>query len=138
MSDHRALLRDQLRRHEGVRRKPYKDSVGKLTIGVGRNLEDKGLRPAEIDFMLENDMVDAESDARAVFPDFDSLSVNRRVVLCDMAFNLGRARLAGFKSMLWCLKREDYYGAAKEMRKSKWAAQVGVRAIILARQMERG
>ena len=36
-------LIDLLMKHEGVRNKPYEDTVGVLTIGVGRNLDDVGL-----------------------------------------------------------------------------------------------
>ena len=38
--------------HEGRRAFPYRDSVGKLTIGVGRNLSDRGLSEGEIDQLL--------------------------------------------------------------------------------------
>ena len=47
-------LIEQLRLHEGVEHMPYKDTVGKLTIGVGRNLDDRGLSDDEIDYILSN------------------------------------------------------------------------------------
>lgn len=53
---YRDILRPQLRIDEGVREFPYTDTVGKLSIGVGRNLDDVGLRPDEIALMLENDI----------------------------------------------------------------------------------
>jgi hypothetical protein len=56
----RERLRDSLKLHEGLRLKPYKDSIGKLTIGFGRNLDDNGIRPNEAAYMLEGDIDEAE------------------------------------------------------------------------------
>jgi lysozyme len=49
-------LIEQLRRDEGVRLHPYTDTVGKLTIGVGRNLADMGISDAEATVLLQNDI----------------------------------------------------------------------------------
>lgn len=138
MSDHRDIVRAQLRIDEGVRAKPYRDSVGKLTIGVGRNLDDVGLRPDEIALCLENDIAAAEADARVLFEGFDRLSANRRAVLVNMAFNLGRDRLAGFKKFRAAVDARHYALAAEEMLDSRWAQQVGIRAIRLSHQMKEG
>ena len=43
-------IEEQLILHEGLRLKPYRDTVGKLTIGVGRNLDDVGITRAEAFF----------------------------------------------------------------------------------------
>lgn len=51
-------LREQLERHEGLRLKPYKDTVGKLTIGIGRNLDDKGISRKEAFALLDNDIAE--------------------------------------------------------------------------------
>ena len=37
----------QLIEHEGLEQKVYRCTAGKLTIGVGRNLEDKGITEEE-------------------------------------------------------------------------------------------
>ena len=136
--DHRDVVRAQLRIDEDVRAKPYRDTVGKLTIGVGRNLDDVGLHPDEIALMLDNDIVAAELTARVLFPSFDGLSVNRRAVLVNMAFNLGQARLSGFGNMRAAVAAGEFYRAAEEMLDSKWAQQVGIRAQRLALQMREG
>lgn len=124
--------------HEGFRAKPYKDSVGVLTVGYGRNLQDVGIRPDEARLMLENDLAVAMTDARFLFDDFAALTPNRQRVLVDFCFNLGRTRAAGFKAMWAALEREDYHAAAMEMLDSKWARQVGNRAQRLARMMKEG
>ena len=45
-----------LKRHEGLRLKPYQDTIGKLTIGYGRNLDDRGISKEEAEYLLRNDI----------------------------------------------------------------------------------
>ncbi len=135
---HRDIVRAQLRIDEGVRDKPYRDTVGKLTIGCGRNLDDVGLRPDEIALMLDNDIAQAEATARVLFPSFDALSENRRAVLCNMSFNLGAQRMAAFQRLRDAVAAGQWERAAAEMLDSRWAEQVGIRAQRLAQQMREG
>lgn len=133
-------VREQLKRHEGVKRFSYLDTVGKTTVGCGRNLTDKGLSPVEIDLLLANDIFDAEDDARRLLSDsiFDALSDTRKTVMVNMAFNLGYARLSRFSKMLSALKVGRYTDAAQEMRESAWYTQVKARAEELACLMDSG
>ena len=121
--------------HEGKRNKAYTDSVGKLSIGIGRNLDDKGLSDDEIFHLLNNDIADAIEDVRHCFSCYDQLSEARRMVLVSMAFNLGRARLAKFVRFIGAVHLGRYDEAAEEMLDSTWAKQVGQRAITLATMM---
>ena len=132
------IVKAQLRVDEGVRRLPYKDTVGKLTIGVGRNLDDRGLRDDEIDLMLVNDIQEAEDTARVLVPNFNNLSDARKAVVVNMAFNLGQTRLAGFSKMLTAINEGRYEDASREMLDSMWASQVGARAPRLSEQMRNG
>lgn len=138
MTYNRELLVYELSRDEDVRTKPYKDSVGKLTIGVGRNLDDKGLSKAEINILLNNDINDSEADLDRTFPWWRQLSDNRQRVLLNMCFNLGIKRLAGFKNMLKDVQNGLFDRAAVEMLDSLWARQVGGRAVRLAKMMKNG
>lgn len=52
------VLKDMLIRHEGLKLKPYRDTVGKLTIGAGRNLNDLGISEREAMFLLDNDIME--------------------------------------------------------------------------------
>lgn len=133
-----AALLASLRKHEGVREKPYLDTEGHLTIAVGRNLDAKGVRPDEIRLMLTNDAADAIADAKALCPTFDALTANRQRALAEMAFNLGRDRLAGFRKMWAAIAAWDFKAAAAEALDSKWAKQVGQRARTLADMIEKG
>lgn len=47
-------------RHDGLRLKPYRDTRNKLTIGVGRNLDDVGITREEA-LMLPNNEIAMES-----------------------------------------------------------------------------
>lgn len=134
----RTRLEKQLIDDEGLRSKVYKDSEGIETIGVGRNLRDKGLSRAECMILLGNDIDDALADARALVPNFDQLNDARQEVLVNMSFNLGRARLAGFKKFLAAIAIQDFGRAAVEMMDSKWAQQVGSRAVRLRDAMRDG
>lgn len=119
----------------------YMDSEGFWTIGVGRLIDKRRggrLRDDEMALMLENDIDDAEADARSVFPTFDALSDCRKAVIVNMAFNLGRERLAGFNGMRKAISTGDFGRAAAEMLDSKWAQQVGARAERLAQNMKDG
>jgi lysozyme len=131
-------LRSLLIRHEGLRLKPYLDSKGKITIGVGRNIEDRGITVQEALYLLENDIAWARTEAKNAFPWFGDLSDVRQDVVLSMVFNLGTPRLSGFKRMLAALAKGDYSLAANEMLVSQWAEQVGHRAVELAAMMKTG
>lgn len=133
----RIKIREQLIRHEGMRLTLYQDSVGKWTIGVGRNIHESGISRQEALMLLENDIDHALSIvSRTAW--WGSLDAVRRRVVVDMTFNLGAAGFRGFKRLNLALTRLDYETAAHEMRNSKWYSQVGERAARLARMMETG
>lgn len=132
------LLISQLKRHEGFRSKPYLDTVGKLTIGYGRNLDDRGINEQEAELLLHTDIEIAIYDCKRIFPKFEFLSEIRQSVLANMAFNLGHAKLSGFKKMIDAVNRCDFYEAADEMLDSKWARQVKNRAFELSQLMRDG
>ncbi len=131
-------LKKQLARHEGSRLKPYKDSVGKLTIGVGRNLDDVGISSDEEDLMLNNDIDRATNDLTSHIAWWNSLDEARSLVLVNMTFNMGISRLMQFQHMLAALQSGDYQKAADEMVNSEWYKQTGVRALELVNQMRTG
>lgn len=130
-------LKRDLRRHEGVRSKPYQDNLGVWTVGVGRNMNN-GFRPSEIEMLFENDLLEAERAAMALVPMFRLLDHHRQEVLVNMAFNMGQTRLGRFRRMLDAIDRLDFEAAADEMLASTWAAQVGKRAVELAERMRLG
>jgi len=131
-------LKRQLIRHEGLRLKPYRDSVGKLTIGVGRNLDDIGITEHEAAYLLETDISRVLEDLDRNLPWWRELSEARQLVLADMCFNLGITKLLGFKQTLQAVKEGRYHDAANHMGQSRWAVQVGNRAKHLQDMMRTG
>lgn len=131
-------LQEQLKRHEGLSLKVYKCTAGKVSIGYGRNLDDKGITQAEADLMLENDVLFLISVLPAKIPLFNGLNKPRADVLVNMAFNIGINGLLNFKKMLTAIDDGYFTRAAAEMLDSKWAFQVGDRALELAEQMKTG
>lgn len=126
------ILRQQLPIDEGERSKPYRDSVGKLTIGIGRNLDDVGLHDDEIAYLLENDLKVADRAARRLVPTFETLSEERKAVVVNMTFNMGERTFGTFTATLHAIQMGDFDKAADAMLASKWAQQVGTRARRLA------
>lgn len=135
--DRDAMVR-QLRLHEGERLKPYRCTANKLTIGIGRNLEDRGITKEESAYLLSNDIDAFYSTLLRELPWVSELDEVRQRVLLDMAFNLGIQGLLGFKNTLATIKSGDYEKAAPMMLQSKWAKQVGQRAERLSRMMFTG
>jgi len=120
-------VKDFIIKHEGFKLKPYICPAGKLTIGVGRNIEDNGISEDEAMYLLENDIKRCESELREIFPNFDSLPENVRMALIDMDFNLGKPRFLTFKKLIQAVKEGDFKKAAEEAKNSRWCRQVGER-----------
>ena len=127
-----------IRLHEGLRLKPYRDTVGKLTIGYGRNLDDRGITKDEAEQLLRNDITRVTSELATALPWFLDLDPIRRAVLIDMAFNLGAAGLLKFALTLRAVEHADHARASQEMLDSVWATQVGTRATRLSEMMASG
>lgn len=131
----------QLRRDEGVVEHAYQDHLGWWTIGVGRLIDKrKGgrLTDDEIDYLLANDIAEKERELEASVSFYKRLDEARKGVLLNMAFNLGVQGLLGFRNTLKLIETGKYEEASKEMLKSKWASQVGDRAVRLSKQMLTG
>jgi lysozyme len=128
----------QLIRDEGLRLKPYKDTVGKLSIGVGRNLTDVGITQAEAELLLSNDIDVAEQACRERFSWWNDLNDARKGAVINLCFNMGITRLMKFPNTLELLKRGLYEEASVQLLQSKYAQQVGDRALRVAEQIRTG
>lgn len=133
-------LREMIKRHEGVETHAYKCSQNKTTIGVGRNIDPDGgigLSEAEIDYLLNNDInrCIGELSGFVWFPD---LNQERQNAIIDMVFNLGITRFKGFKNAIAAMSKSDFETAADEFYDSRWAKQVGNRAIEICEMIRKG
>lgn len=133
-------LIEQLKRHEGVRTHAYKCSANMITIGVGRNIDEDGglgLSDDEIDYLLANDIKRCKQELVALswFVDLDEV---RQDALINLCFNLGLTRLLGFRNAMAAMAEGDYEKAADEFLDSRWATQVGQRAIEVTNMIRSG
>lgn len=131
-------LVEQLIEHEGMELMPYRCTAEKLTIGVGRNIEDRGISEDEARYLLANDIAIVEEEILKRQPMVATLDSVRQRVLVDMAFNLGMPTLMKFQNMWDAIEEEDWDEAAAQMLDSRWARQVGRRAERLADAMRTG
>lgn len=131
-------IKEQLIEHEGLKLKAYLCPSGRWTIGVGRNLQDKGITEQEAILLLDNDIRECVEGVRQLVPNFEDLGDVRQRVLVDMRFNLGQNGFAGFRKMRAAIAQGDFEQAAEEMLDSKWAEQVGHRTERLADMMREG
>jgi lysozyme len=146
-------IKEQLLRHEGLRLKPYRCTAGKLTIGIGRNLDDCGISQTEAYVLLENDIQNCERQLLDEIPEiYNPLDEVRKSVLLNMCISIPQSRFAplrepcylgingllGFKNTLAFIQAGDWERAANNMLVSKWAKQVGRRAIELSELMRKG
>ena len=144
MANETSCLREMIKAHEGLRLKPYKCTAGRWTIGYGHNLEAQNEKiPISITLeqaekYLDMDMASATEGCKRTMPYFSGLYEVRKAVLVDMCFNLGLGGLLGFKKTLGAVAAGNYANAASEMMASKWATQVGYRAVRLSNMMASG
>jgi lysozyme len=132
------IARLQVKKHEGLRLKPYRDSVGVLTIGYGRNLNN-GLSLDEAELMFNHDIATALLSANSFCAEgWDKMNEARQAVLINMAFNLGHERLFKFVLLRIAIRAGNWSMAASRMRSSLWYKQVKNRGEELAKQMETG
>ena len=145
-SQNLATLIAELRRDEGVRYSPYKDTAGVDTVGCGHNLDCKPLpagwkyplNDVQVNSLLDDDLEDVFHDLDRALPWWTDLSDVRQRVLANMAFNLGITKLLGFRNTLVYMRQGKYSQAADGMLSSAWASQVKGRAQRLAAMMRTG
>lgn len=124
----RNKLTADLTLEEGNKNFPYTDTVGKLSIGVGRNLTDTGISDDEISVLLSNDIDGVIRDLGVHLPWLADHPEPVQRAVADMCFNMGIRTLLTFVNALATLKARQYDAAADEFLKSKWAQQVPRRA----------
>lgn len=130
-------LKDWIKHHENCKLRIYTDTVGKMTIGWGRNIEDNGINQQEADFMFDNDFARCQGEL-APYTWYTDQPQHVQDALMNMCFNMGIGRLLGFKKMIAALNKKDYTTAAIEALDSLWSKQVGQRAKDVALMMRQG
>ncbi len=113
-------LKISIEKHESLKLKPYECPKGKLTIGYGRNLKDRGITQNEAKVMLERDLLDTKLELEDKIKFFHKLDDIRQNVLIEMAYNMGVPHLLEFKNTLKFMEKGDFINASIEMLDSQW------------------
>jgi lysozyme len=121
-------IRNRLILEEGLELFPYKCTAGKTTIGVGRNIEERGISHEAAMIMLDEDIDICVEELRKNLSWFDDAPVQIKGVLIDLAFNMGINRLLGFVQTLKHLREGDYAAAATELLDSRYAQMLPQRS----------
>ena len=132
---------NMLKAHEGSKKFAYRCTKNKLTIAVGRNIDIDGgigLSDDEIDYLLNNDIDRVIKELGSSYPWFSDLDGVRQAALIDLCFNIGGPRLKGFVKALGAMQDGDYERAADEFIDSRWASQVGSRALEITAMIRTG
>tara|TARA_R100000231_G_C5287640_1_gene153607 strand:+ start:305 stop:730 length:426 start_codon:yes stop_codon:yes gene_type:complete len=134
-------LLKMIKLHEGVKSHAYQCTAGKWTIGVGRNIDEEGglgLSNEEINVLLINDIERVKGELSAAYFWFSALDEVRQAAMIDMCFNLGLSRLRGFVKAIEAMSRQEFDNAADEFLDSRWASQVGQRAVRVTEMIRTG
>lgn len=131
-------IKELLIEEEGFRLRPYRCPEGKLTIGVGRNLDDVGISIEEAEYLLDNDIDKAKAAANRLVDNFHLLSDTRKDALTSMVFQMGEHGVSQFKNMILAINTSKFDTAAIEMLDSRWATQTPERANRHAEMMKDG
>ena len=121
-------LKRDITRREGLRLDMYPDHLGYWTVGVGHNIQERGISHEVAMLMLEEDLDVALGELKQNLSWFDEMPETIQECLCDLAFNMGVPRLMQFRKTLANLRAMDWSAAADELLDSKYAAQVPNRA----------
>ena len=122
------MIRKLLTFEEGCKLKPYKCTAGKFTIGIGRNLEDRGITEQEAQMLLTNDIRDCTSLVLKAMPWAINIDQPRKDVLISMCFQMGLNGLLGFNKFLNAMRDGDWQNAADELKDSRFYRQTTGRA----------
>lgn len=142
MDDLFTIALNLIKLHEGYRPKAYKDSVGKITIGFGRDLQDNppsldewntiifpnGLTHDQAEKLLDPQVTDVINWLSKTFTWWNNLTINRKVCLIDIVFNIGKGGFLKFHDTIAALEKGNYVEAASQLKNSAWYTETGQRA----------
>lgn len=123
-----AKVKKRLIQEEGKKHFPYTCSANRLSIGVGRNIQDRGISDVTIDQMLDEDIDICVGELRQNISWFDNAPSGIQDVLIDLAFNMGVPKLMTFVKTLELLRTSQYDKAADELLRSRYAATLPERS----------
>lgn len=116
--------------HEGIRTKPYQDTEGNWTVGVGhligKNISEEDKREwtsEQISALFEKDY-EYHKQAASKIAGFGQMNRGGKAALIDLTFNMGPNWISKWPDLKEQLASGQYQAAADNLANSKWATQV--------------
>ena len=128
-------VKEMLVRHEGVMCTLYQCSEGRWTIGVGRNLQDRGVTEEEAMYLLDNDIKRVMSQLDEYWTVWRSFPEKAQLCCVDMSFQMGIKGFMGFRRTRALMEMGMWLEASEELLDSKYAIQTPNRANYNSRQL---
>lgn len=123
-----------VKQEEGFREKPYLDTLGVPTFGIGFTY----ITEEEADVILAGRIEEIKTKLTEVYDWYDNLTEARKAVMISMVYQLGFNGLSKFKRFLAAMADGDYSTASYEMLDSLWARQTPHRAERQSKMIIRG
>tara|TARA_R100000231_G_scaffold50965_4_gene43123 strand:+ start:3716 stop:4189 length:474 start_codon:yes stop_codon:yes gene_type:complete len=129
------LIKETIKKHEGLVLFAYECSEGKTSLGYGRNLDDTGITEEEANYLLDNDVDKVIDNLDEYWPVWRDMPVQAQAVCIDMTFQMGITGFMNFRRTRALMEMGDFVGASEECLRSKWAEQTPSRANYNSRQL---
>ena len=126
---------EMLKRHEGLKTYAYRCSQDKLTIGIGRNIQDRGISEKEAYYLLNNDIEKVQEELTKNWGVWRTFPEKARLVCIDMAFQMGIAGFMSFRETRKLMELGKWLEASEEVLRSRYAVQTPHRALYNSRQL---
>lgn len=139
MDGHNQIFLDRivemLKRHEGLRLHPYYCSQKKLSLGIGRNLQDRGITESEAFYLLHGDINLVQEELTKNWGVWRTFPEKARLVCIDMTFQMGITGFMKFKETRKLMELGKWLEASEEVLRSRYAVQTPNRALYNSRQL---
>jgi lysozyme len=137
---------EMIKKHEGVRTRPYKDSLGLWTVGVGHLIGDGKSLPPEWNREFTKEEVNAlflkdyekHKEMAMKTPGWSKANETGQAAMIDLAFNMGGSWYKKFPATSKALEAGDFEKAADNLKDSKWYQQVKSRGVTIVDMIRNG
>ena len=131
------IIKDRLIDWEGIVLKPYECSQGYTSIGVGRNIENNGISKEEAMHLLDNDIDSVIQNLDKHWPIYKTFPERAQMICIDLVFNMGIYTWLSFRKTRSYMELQEWDKAGDELLNSKYAQQVGRRAIFNSEELKK-
>ena len=128
-------VKEMLVRHEGTMCTLYQCTEDKWTIGVGRNLSDRGITEEEAMYLLDNDIKRVIGQLDQYWTVWRSFPEKAQLCCVDMSFQMGIKGFMGFRRTRALMEMGMWLQASEELLDSRYHVQLPNRSSYNSRQL---